>query len=382
MQNPAHDRIRLGVVGLGAIAQSVHLPLIARRWDLFELVAVAELSPSLREQVGAQYAVPPERRHEDLAALLAAGGVDGVLILTPGSHAGAALDAIEAGVAVFCEKPIAYSLAEVDAIRAAERAAGRPMLLLAYMKEYDPALLRMKERMPPLGQLRWAEVEVLHPSGGSQLAFANLRPPAGDVDLSRLEPSLAADRSALADAIGAAAAESASGVYLSPVVTSLIHDIAALRALTGGIGRVDAVHRWSAEEGRLSIAVDGAIAEGARFAMHWHLLPDYPAYHETITLHFSAATLRLEFAAPYLLNAPTVLTVVGRDGAGESVEQVRDVSEAFEAELTAFHAMVAGGVAPPTGSAEGRADLVVAQRIHRAYVEGLGGRAEGESARA
>lgn len=51
-------RIRVGVVGLGAVAQSVHLPLIARRWDLFELTAVADLSPSLVAEIGAQYGVP------------------------------------------------------------------------------------------------------------------------------------------------------------------------------------------------------------------------------------------------------------------------------------------------------------------------------------
>ncbi|MGT2462651.1 hypothetical protein [Sinomonas atrocyanea] len=36
---------RIGVVGLGAIAQSVHLPLLSRRWDLFEIAAVADASP-------------------------------------------------------------------------------------------------------------------------------------------------------------------------------------------------------------------------------------------------------------------------------------------------------------------------------------------------
>ena len=40
------SRIKLAVAGLGAVAQSVHLPLIARRWDLFELAAVCDLSPS------------------------------------------------------------------------------------------------------------------------------------------------------------------------------------------------------------------------------------------------------------------------------------------------------------------------------------------------
>jgi predicted dehydrogenase len=364
MNHPsAGTRIRVGVVGLGAVAQSVHLPLISRRWDLFELSAIADLSPTLLDSIGDQYGVPQSRRFLDIETMLAAGGLDGVLILTSGSHGAPAVQAIDAGVAVFCEKPLAYSRAEIDAIDEAERRAGRPMLLLAYMKEYDPAVLRMKERMPDLGDLRWAEVEVLHPDSPSQLAFANLRPAPSDIDRDRLAPLLQRDQDALDLAVGADVPASVRPLYYGAVVSSLIHDISALRALTGGIRTVDSARQWAAASDAGSIAIDGTITDDARFSIHWHFLPDYPAYHERITLHFLTGSLQVEFAAPYLLNAPTVLRIVSRDGVGERVEEVRDVSEAFEAELIAFHSMVVDGTEPPTGAAEGRADLITAQRI-------------------
>ena len=175
-------RIRIGVAGLGAVAQSVHLPLLQRRWDLFDLVAVADLSPSSVNAVGEQFGVDAAHRYASLTDMLDAEQLDGVLLLTSGSHGEPALECVRRGVAVFCEKPLAYSLAEIDRLRAAEETAGRPLLLLGYMKEYDPAVLALRELLPEPSAIRYVNVEVLHPSPQAQLAYANLRPPARDID--------------------------------------------------------------------------------------------------------------------------------------------------------------------------------------------------------
>ena len=37
-------RIRVGLVGAGAVASSVHLPILTRRSDLYEVVAIADLN--------------------------------------------------------------------------------------------------------------------------------------------------------------------------------------------------------------------------------------------------------------------------------------------------------------------------------------------------
>ena len=105
--------LRIGVVGLGAVAQSVHLPLITRRWDLFDLAAVADLSPALLGRVGAQYGIPAEHRYQNLTDMLDGEDLDAVVLLTSGSHGQPALQCIEAGVAVLCEKPLAFSLGEI-----------------------------------------------------------------------------------------------------------------------------------------------------------------------------------------------------------------------------------------------------------------------------
>ena len=112
-----------------------------------DLVALADLSPTLLGQVSDQYGIEPKHRYATITEMLAGVQLDGVILLTSGSHGGPALEAIDAGVAVFCEKPLAFSLAEIELLRKAERNQGRPMLLLGYMKEYDPAVRTLKSSL-------------------------------------------------------------------------------------------------------------------------------------------------------------------------------------------------------------------------------------------
>ena len=75
------------------------------------------------------------------------------------------------------------------------------------------------------------------------------------------------------------------------------------------------------------------------------------------------ASIELEFPSPYLLNAPTVLRVARLAGDDRADTFFRSVTEAFEQELLAFHALVVDGTPPRAGLAEGRADIVTSQRV-------------------
>src|SRR6476659_10848161 len=138
---PRDGRLRVGVAGLGAVAQAVHLPLLARLPDAFEIAAICDLSPSLRSAIGDRYAVPAEARYATVEELLDGPEIDGVIVLTSGSHGGVALAALDRGLPGLCEKPLAFTLAEADAL-AASPAADR--LLLGYMKVFDPAVVEAR----------------------------------------------------------------------------------------------------------------------------------------------------------------------------------------------------------------------------------------------
>lgn len=373
----------MGIAGLGAVAQAVHLPLLARLHDTYEIAALADLSPALRASLGDRYGVPADARAGSVEALLGLPGLDAVVLLTTGSHGPAALAALERGLAVLSEKPLATTLAEADRLAASPAAA---RLLLGYMKAYDPAVLEARRvadtEAGALGELRAIDVTVLHPTSEAQLAFARLLPPAVDADPATLAGLRAAEDERVAAAIGPAAAAAIGRLYGGILLGSVVHELSVIRAVTGETGplTIDHVDVWPDGAWPPSVAIAGRLAGGARVTLDWHFLEDYPAYREEVRFHHPGGSIELTFPAPYRLHQPTVLTV--DTGSNETRHRVEfeSIEEAFEQELLAFAALVRNGAPPPTGIADGRADIVTCQRIAAAWAGRRGIEIGGEAA--
>lgn len=385
------QRVRVGIVGLGAVAQAVHLPLLDRLGAQFQIAAIADLSPSLVEAIGERYRVPAAERYLGIDALLTSRSIDALIILTSGSHGAATLAGLDRGLPVFVEKPLAFTLGEADAIAAAlVPAPGRdgsgnrpPRLQVGYMKLHDPAVVRALEfgaEANGRGPIRSIEVTVLHPTSEAQLAHARLLPPAGDVPAEVIANLRAADDRLRAVALGDEAASSIGPLYSGILLGSVVHDLAIIRAFAGDPIRIDAVDVWPDETWPPSVAVAGRLAAGGRFSIRWHFLPDYPAYREEVRVIREGSTIELEFPAPYLLHAPTSLRITEADRGARRDVSVSSYDEAFENELLAFHALVVDGTPPLSGVAEGRADIVTCQRIAARHAAQLGVEIGGEAA--
>src|SRR5690242_15613442 len=138
------ERLRIGVVGCGLIAQVMHLHYLRELSDRFEIAALCDLSTEVREACGREYGV------SDLVGSwqeLLERKLDAVMVLTSGSHAPVAIAAAEAGMHVFVEKPMCFSVAEGRAMLAAADRAG-VTLMVGYNKRYDPAYRRLLVEKP------------------------------------------------------------------------------------------------------------------------------------------------------------------------------------------------------------------------------------------
>jgi predicted dehydrogenase len=372
------SRVRLGVIGLGAVAQAVHLPLLRNQRDLFEVTAICDLSAELAGRVAERFGLGTASHFRSAEELLDSGRVDAVLVLTSGSHGQVAGAALDRGLPTLCEKPLAYTLAEADTLERLSAKQGTP-LQLGYMKLYDPAVRRAhRELAGARSALRAVEVTVLHPSGASQLAHANLEPPPGDVPAATLA-ALGAETARLQElALGPEAPAELRHLYTEVLLGSLVHDLAVVRHLAGELERVDHADLWP-EGSWSSVAAEGVLAGGVRLSLRWHYLDRYPAYREEVRVHHEQGSIALVFPSPYLLNAPTVLTVTDLDGDVASSREDRSTVEAFEQELVAFHRLVTDGRPVAAGIAEGRADIVTCQRIVGRLAERRGVELAGEA---
>ncbi|WP_239116004.1 Gfo/Idh/MocA family protein [Planotetraspora kaengkrachanensis] len=368
------DVVRVAVVGLGVTAQVVYLPLLARRRDIFQVSAVCDLDREHAETVGRELGATA---FDDPVAMLDGGGFDALIVLTRGSHGPIVKPALDRGYWVLTENPLAYSLAELEGVPTDAR------LMVAYMKQYDPAAHRMLEALHEVGgpaAIRHLDVTVLQPSEESQLLFARARvtrPPAD-----RLAPYAEADELALTAAVGTAS-ERLRRLYARVVLGSVCHELSLMRMFTVPPDTVDHVAVWPVDAFPPSIEVSGTLRGGgsARYGIRLHHLPSYPAYHETVRVHHDHGSLELHYPSPYLLNAPTALSCLSRVGTTERRTVYRDVAEPFERQLVAFHRFVTQEEPPLTGLEAAMEDIVIAQRIIRRYAEWAGIPVSGECVR-
>jgi predicted dehydrogenase len=115
-----HSEIRIGLFGLGTVAEQIHLPACALLPDA-RIVGACEPDERRRAAMGRKFAIPA--LYGDGKTLLEKERPDLVIIGTPPStHRDLCLLALWNGAQVFCEKPFVADVHEADeVIEAAER---------------------------------------------------------------------------------------------------------------------------------------------------------------------------------------------------------------------------------------------------------------------
>lgn len=137
--------IRYAVIGLGHIAQSAVLPAFANAASNSELTALVSGDPQKLDQLSKQYNVPHTYSYAQYDECLASGVIDAVYIALPNSmHRAYAVRAAEAGIHVLCEKPMAISEDECNAMIDAARQHD-VKLMIAYRLHFEEANLNAIE---------------------------------------------------------------------------------------------------------------------------------------------------------------------------------------------------------------------------------------------
>lgn len=167
------ERVGFGVIGAGLFGEN-HA-LVYSRLPGVELVAVCDQNEERAREVAARYQA--RTHYADYQGLLANPEIRAVSIATPDfAHAEIALAAAQAGKHILCEKPLATSVAEAEAIVAAAAGAG-VKLMVDFHNRANPPFVAARDNVRggaigtpaygyarlsnttfvPLEMLRWAD---------------------------------------------------------------------------------------------------------------------------------------------------------------------------------------------------------------------------------
>lgn len=142
-------KIKVAFTGTGYIS-AIHARA-AMSFEDAEPVAVVSRHPATSQAFADQFGV--KRILPTLEVLLAEGGVDALVIGTPNVlHAPQAIAALQAGVHVMVEKPMAMNATEAEQMIAASQKSGA-LLMVAHCWRFDEEVLWLKSQVRRLGQI-------------------------------------------------------------------------------------------------------------------------------------------------------------------------------------------------------------------------------------
>ena len=155
-------KVKLAIIGCGGIANGKHMPSL-KKLDTVEMVAFCDIVRERAEEAAEKYGVEGARVYEDYNEMLAKEELDVVHVCTPNNvHAPASIAAMEAGCHVMCEKPMAKTVAEAQAMLDAQKKTGKK-LTIGYQNRFTAENRYLHEACEngDLGEIYYAEAEAL-----------------------------------------------------------------------------------------------------------------------------------------------------------------------------------------------------------------------------
>ena len=135
------DILNIGVIGAGRIGK-VHAETLTYRIPNARCLAIADIDLDEAQRVAAKLQIPEVTG--DYRAILENRAIDAAVICSStGTHARFTKEAAEAGKHIFCEKPIAHDLAEIDDALAAVAKAG-VKLQVGFNRRFDANYRRVR----------------------------------------------------------------------------------------------------------------------------------------------------------------------------------------------------------------------------------------------
>lgn len=354
--------LKVGIVGLGQVAQITHLPVLRSLPHLYEVIAASDVSAELRARVGDEYAIP--RRYPTVYDLLEEEKPDVLFVLTPDeTHAEITVTALETGVHVFVEKPMCLCIREANDIRAAQKRSGK-QVMVGYMRRYASAFLEAKKLMDAYSSVNYARARGI--IGENRLIIDQTSVTFVPTDLSpdMLAESRQRRRNRILEAVGdlpdkyVRAYRELCGLGC--------HDLSALRELLGSPRGVIAARTWNdgkfiaalLDYGDFVASYEGGTDAQLRFDAH-------------IEVQGESGSFILRYDTPYIRHFPTELhTSESRYPSLRRSTFRPTLKDPYTEELEYLHQVICSEIEPKTSADDFIADLELFRAIVVAAARG------------
>ena len=132
-----NETLKIGIAGLGRLGKR-HAENLARRVNRARLVAACSLVP--QELDWAKEELGIEGLYEDFGKMIAEADLDAVFIASSSAaHANQIIQGLNAGLHVFCEKPMGISVEECLAVEKAVAAHPGQTFMVGFVRRFDPS---------------------------------------------------------------------------------------------------------------------------------------------------------------------------------------------------------------------------------------------------
>ncbi|ONI38110.1 oxidoreductase [Candidatus Epulonipiscium fishelsonii] len=154
--------LRAGIIGCGGIATQKHMPSLAKLENLV-MVAFCDVLEERAVEAKEEFGTEDAKHYTDYKELLKDNSIDVIYVCTPNiSHSFITIDALESGKHVMCEKPMAKTTKEAEAMIEAAKRTGKK-LTIGYQNRFRPDSLFLKRSCEndDLGEIYFAKAHAI-----------------------------------------------------------------------------------------------------------------------------------------------------------------------------------------------------------------------------
>ncbi len=345
-----NHKLKVGIIGLGEVAQIIHLPILESLSDKYEVTALCDISKQLLQTIGERYRVT--NLFTDAKELTKQKDLDVILVLNSDEyHTDCVISAVQNKKHVLVEKPMCLTKSDADRIIEA-RDKNEVHVMVGYMRRFAPAFIEAVHEMEKLDKINYVKVRdiigqnSLFIEQSSNVLRFNDMPKDAMVDKEERAMKM------VDEAIGEDAPDTLRTTYRLLCGLSS-HDLSAMRELIGFPNRVVSASNWN----------------GGKFITATLEYDDFYATFETgidniirfdahIEVFGNNKQLTVQYNTPYIRHLPTNL-ILAKTVNGHYSECVTrpTFKDPYTLELEHFFEVVTKGILPKTTPEDFKKDL-------------------------